>query len=73
MIEIYLKYDNMHAFGMINAFNCINNHIISCINSMLSHTVGDGGSMCSQNSLGVNRLVLDYKQVDRGISSTRWR
>ena len=37
MIEIYLKYDNMHVFGIINAFNCINNHVISCINSMLSH------------------------------------
>ena len=36
MIEIYLKYDNMHKFGMINALNCINNHVISCINSMLS-------------------------------------
>ena len=36
MIEIYLKYDNMHIFGMINAFICINNHVISCINSMLS-------------------------------------
>ena len=36
MIEIYLKYDNMHIFGIINAFNCINNHVISCINSMLS-------------------------------------
>ena len=37
MIEIYLKYDNMHIFGMIIAFNCINNHVISCINSMLSY------------------------------------
>ena len=37
MIEIYLKYDNMHIFGMINAFNYINNHLISCINSILSH------------------------------------
>ena len=36
MIEIYLKHDNMHIFGMINAFNCINNHVISCISSMLS-------------------------------------
>ena len=36
MIERYLKYDNMHIFGMINAFNCINNHVISCINSILS-------------------------------------
>ena len=36
MIEIYLKYDNMHIFGIINAFICMNNHVISCINSMLS-------------------------------------
>ena len=36
MIEIFLKYDNMHKFGIINAFICINNHVISCINSMLS-------------------------------------
>ena len=36
MIEIYLKYDNMHTLGMINAFICINNHVNSFINSMLS-------------------------------------
>ena len=35
MIEIYFKYDNMHTFGIINAFICINNHVNSCINSML--------------------------------------
>ena len=29
MIEICLKYDNMHIFGIINAFNCINNHVIN--------------------------------------------
>ena len=28
IIEIYLKYDNMHIFVMINAFNCIYNHVI---------------------------------------------
>ena len=28
MIEICLKYDNMHIFGIINAFNGINNHVI---------------------------------------------
>ena len=38
MIEIYLKYDNMHIFGMINAIICINNNVISCINSILSDT-----------------------------------
>ena len=36
MIEIYLKYDNMHTIRTINAFICINNHVNSCINSMLS-------------------------------------
>ena len=36
MIEIYLKYDNMHTIGLINAFICINNHVNSCINIMLS-------------------------------------
>ena len=35
MIEIYLKYDNMHTIGVINAFICINNRVKSCINSML--------------------------------------
>ena len=36
MIEMYLKYDNMHTNGTINAFICINNHVNSCINWMLS-------------------------------------
>ena len=31
MIEICLKYDNVHRFGIINAFNCINNHVIIVI------------------------------------------
>ena len=42
MIEIYLKYDNMHIFGMINAFNCINNHVNKCKNSMLSVAILEG-------------------------------
>ena len=36
MIEIYLNYDNMHTIRTINVFICINNHVNSCINSMLS-------------------------------------
>ena len=36
MIEMYLKYDNMHINGTINAFIYINNHVNSCINCMLS-------------------------------------
>ena len=37
IIEICLKDDNMHIFLMINALICINNYVITCINSMLSH------------------------------------
>ena len=36
MIEIYLKYDNMHTIRTINAFTCINNHVNSCIKCMVS-------------------------------------
>ena len=36
MIEICLRDDNMHIFVMINALICINNYVITCINSMLS-------------------------------------
>ena len=35
---MHLKYDNMHTNGTINAFVCINNHVNSCINFMLSAT-----------------------------------
>ena len=38
MIEIYLKYDNMHIVETINAFICINNHVNSCIKCILSKT-----------------------------------
>ena len=38
MIEICLKDDNMHISVMINALICINNYVITCMNSMLSWT-----------------------------------
>ena len=41
MIEICLKDDNMHIFVMINALICINNYVITCINSMLSNSSSD--------------------------------
>ena len=41
MIEIYLKYDNMHIIRTINAFIYINNHVNSCIDRMLSHVITD--------------------------------
>ena len=39
MIEIYLKYDNMHTIRTINAFIWINNHVNSCIKCMLSREI----------------------------------
>ena len=36
MIEMYLKYDNMHINVIINVFICINNHVNSCIKCILS-------------------------------------
>ena len=62
MIEIYLKYDNMHIFGMINAFNCINNHVISCINSMLSkntYHVRPCDGMIFDVNLDENMKIMD--------------
>ena len=48
MIEIYLKYDNMHINGTINAFNCINNHVNSCIKCML---LGGTDYECCNNDI----------------------
>ena len=36
---MYLKYDNMHTNGIINAFICINNHVNSCLKCMLSSII----------------------------------
>ena len=37
MIDMRSKYDNMQTNGIFNASICINNHVNSCINCMLSH------------------------------------
>ena len=39
MIEMYLKYDNMHTNVIINAFSCINNHVNLYTNFMLSKLI----------------------------------
>ena len=36
MIEMYLKYDNMHTNIIFSALNYINNHVNSCLKCMLS-------------------------------------
>ena len=60
MIEIYLKYDNMHIIVMINALICINNYIITCINNMLSRspkchivdaTLSPSRQLCDQDGI----------------------
>ena len=39
VIEIHLKYDCMHTNRIFNSLICINNHVNSCKNYMLSlHT-----------------------------------
>ena len=60
MIEIYLKYDNIHIFGIVNAFNCINNNVISCINRMLSVVEmikGSNMGTCKGTSSGASKVV----------------
>ena len=52
MIEICLKDDNMHEFVMINALMCINNHVITCINSMLSSLSTDDGQSSRHTRIG---------------------
>ena len=36
MIDMHSKYDNMHTNEMFYALICINNHIIECVNCILS-------------------------------------
>ena len=36
MIEMYLKYDNMHTNRIFTVFICTNNHVNSCTNYILS-------------------------------------
>ena len=39
MIEMHSKYDNMHIKVMFYALNCINNHVLSCYDCMLSDLI----------------------------------
>ena len=60
MIEIYLKYDNMHTIRTINAFICINNHVNLCINSILSSFLKEAkkfSTACRRSDKKI-RLVL---------------
>ena len=39
MIEMHSNYDNMHINVMFYALNCMNNHVLSCYDCMLSSTL----------------------------------
>ena len=71
MIEIYLKYDNMHTFRIINAFICINNHVNSCINGMvsvfISIIVGDPFTSLSMGKTPNQTLKLKPLVGGRGL------
>ena len=43
MIDIRSKHDNMHKNEIFYASICINNHIISCVNCMLSEAYSNSG------------------------------
>ena len=36
MIDMHSKYDNVNTNRIFNALNCINNHVNSCTNFMVS-------------------------------------
>ena len=38
LIDMHLRYDNMHTYRTYNALICINDHVNLCINCMLSVT-----------------------------------
>ena len=49
MIEMHSKYDNMHINVMFYALNCINNHVLSCYDCMLSPTSWDHGPLIARD------------------------
>ena len=72
MIEICLKDDNMHRFVMINALICINNYVITCINSMLSGTHMSTLSMCQPRVCVVRRIKREYDNREQEREREAW-
>ena len=60
MIEMCLKYDNMHTIGTINAFICINNHVNLCIKCMLSTLSSKSRSTLLIHSCNLMPLVAPH-------------
>ena len=57
MIEVYLKCDNMNIIRTINAFNCINNHVNTCIKCMLSGRQNDTKRMRGESQERKREIV----------------
>ena len=56
MIEMHSKYDNMHTNGMFYALICINNHVLSCLDCMLSYVEQPTGFVSTGNKHKVFKL-----------------
>ena len=69
MIEICLKDDNMHIFVMINALICINNYVITCINSMLSrsHRAIEKQQVWQHGSTPLRKKSRQLKEMQLGL------
>ena len=67
MIEICFKHDNMHIFGIINAFNCINNHVINVKIACYQRSMSIEQSMELKGAYNVMKVkLLKYEsQVKR--------
>ena len=62
MIELYLIYDNMHTIGTINAFICINNHVNSCLNYMLSLKFSTSSATSSRENKNI--ILKNLNQIN---------
>ena len=62
MIELYLIYDNMHTIGTINAFICINNHVNSCLNCMLSLKFSTSSATSSRENKNI--ILKNLNQIN---------
>ena len=59
MIEMHSKYDNMHINVMFYALNCMNNHVLSCQDCMLSVDLAH-----SRNSNYLRIRLISFDQVN---------
>ena len=61
MKYMHSKYDNVHKYIMFYVLICINNHIIICINCMLSGS--DDGYYVSYKSITLLSILFVYIEI----------